>query len=277
MAPPPLMPTPNTFLKTVMRKIISLLKYPFKISGQISAHQYGVNKIITILKYSHGSDNFKQLYGYILKDNFIKWTYIYLPILLAFVSFGSLAYMNNKKNYTDYYTLLTLPVQETRVMAKISKYSQKVYYAFKYFPATKTEASVFGFFYFMAILGARFAAQHPALIEQNRIQQKLLDDKKVDSNGNPWLVVWTEYAILVKTYGSNEDKLFNDASFWTDINFPRIYPKVENQKDMQLMVFAKKQEVNKDMKYNFNKYLNSLKMKENSEKSATPKSRKRKG
>jgi hypothetical protein len=255
-------PAQTTFseppLKKVWRIILSVLKYPFVISGQISAHQYGVNKIITILKYKQGSENFRQLYGYIQKDNFIKWTYIYLPITLAFASFITLASMNNKKNYQDYYTLLTLPVQEKNVMTSVGKYIKKAYFAVKYVPTTKQELSIFGFFYILAIVGARFAAQHPAFREQERIQKKMKDDRKVDQHGHPWLVVWTKQALLFKTYGTNEDTLFKDASFWTDINFQRVYPRVENQKDMQLMVFARKQEVNKDMKYDFGKFISKI-------------------
>lgn len=256
-APPP--PSSlNQLLKKVLKFIWSILKFPFVVSGQISAHQYGVNKIITILKYKQGTENFRQLHGYIQKDNFIKWTYIYLPITLAFISFFSIASLNNKKNYQDYYTLLTLPVKEKTAFAAGSAYVKKAYYAVKYLPTTKQEISIFAFFYIIAIIGAKFALKHPAFLYQAQIQKKMSDDKKVDQNGNPWLVVWTRQALLFKTYGTNEDKLFNDASFWTDINFQRVYPKVENQKDMQLMVFARKQEVNKEMKYDFSAHLNYL-------------------
>lgn len=242
--------------KKFLRWIFNFIKYPFKIADQYSGHQKGVGKIIEIVKYQPKSQNYINLQGYIKKDSWAKNTYIFLPLFLATLSYGAFAY-KNKKNYIDYYTLMTIPVTETRWTGKVSLYVKKVYFAIRYIPVSKDEFIVFAFFYGLAVLGARFASNHPALKIQEGIQTKLLDDGKVDQFGRPWLVVWTREAILVKTYGTNEESLTKDASFWTDINFPRTPAKSETQKDMQIMVFVRKQELNRKMEYDFKNFIDS--------------------
>lgn len=252
--------------KRVWYKIKDILGYPLKISQQFSNHQRGVTIILAILNYDKQTQNYKKLASYIRKDANSKFTFITMWIFLAFISAGTLAY-KNKTDYIKYYELMSLPMKETRITAKISELGKKAYYAVKFIPVSKQEVSIFLVFYAISIVGARFAAYNPAFKMQEAIQKKLMADNKLDENGNPWMVVWTREAILIKTYGNNDDKLFTDKSFWTDINFIPTSPKSNIKQGLQFLVFAKKEEVSRNLTYEFDNYFRSLtnKQKEESE------------
>lgn len=247
--------------KRVWYKIKEILMYPLKVSQQFSNHQRGVTIILAILNYDKQSQNFKKLASYIKKDANSKFTFITMWIFLAFLSAGVLGY-KNKNDYIKYYQLMSLPLKETRLTAKMGEIGKKIYYAVKFLPISRQEISVFCIFYAISIVGARFASYNPAFKIQEAIQKKLMADGKLDENGNPWMVVWTREAILIKTYGNNDDKLFTDKSFWTDINFIPTSPKSNIKQGLQFLVFAKKEEVSRNLTYEFDGYFRSLMKKE---------------
>ena len=257
-------PPPQSLDKKIFKKIKEVFLYPMKISQKFSNHQRGVSIMLDILNYDKQSQNYKRLASYIKKDANAKFTFITMWIFLAFLSFGVLAY-KNKVNYLKYYELISLPLTETRLTGMIGEVGKKIYFAIKFIPVSKQELSSFLLFYSISILGARFASYNPAFKNQENIQKKLEADGKLDENGNPWMVIWTREAILIKTYGNNDDKLFSDKSFWTDINFIPTSPKSNIKQGLQFLVFAKKEEVSRNLTYDFDSYFKSLIEKKNTE------------
>lgn len=250
--------------KKVWRKFKDIVMYPIRVSQQFSNHQRGVTIILAILNYDKHTQNFKKLASYIKKDANSKFTFITMWIFLAFFSSGVMAY-KNKSTYIKYYELMSLPIKETRLTAQVGEVGKKIYYAIRFIPVSKEEFSIFLIFYAISIVGARFASYNPAFKMQEAIQKKLTADGKHDENGNPWMVVWTREAILIKTYGNNDDKLFGDKSFWTDINFVPTTPKSNIKQGLQFLVFAKKEEVARNLTYDFDGYFKSLSQKQNDE------------
>ena len=250
---PPILPLE----KRLWKKFKNIIKYPFTVGKKFTNHMRGISVILAILKYDKKSQNYQRIASYIKKDAMNRNAFIYLWIFLAVFSAALIGY-KNKQNYIKYWELMKTPVHETRITAQIGEIAKKAYYAVRFIPISKNELMWFSGFYLIAIIGARFCSYNPIFKEQEHIQAKFLADGKLDEFGNPWLVVWTREAILIKTYGNNDDKMFSDRSFWTDINFMPTTPKSTIDHGLRFLVFAKKQEINRNMTYSFDEYFRNI-------------------